>query len=240
MEEITESPVQDITTELIGKMERPELEFMLRVMIKSGGLNSYFKWENGLVHKLGVVNYKNETNPRVPVVRTEGVVTFTECVFDSFEEVHPSSNFRACTFKSFRGFHRHASTYSKYSGNILPKTLWDLEYEDKFDSPYVWNESTVILPSTGKKWPDADLDPRLYDNTQMRDLHSNFSRFPPTSSMIPLYEKIWLELLMEKEMPLFAELYLSMTDEHRKRIVDTLKMSSEDIELNIRAMQIMI
>jgi hypothetical protein len=240
MEVIEESQVHEITPELISKMKRDELEFMLRVMSRSGSLNSYFRWEEGLVHKLGVVNYKNETNPRVPVVRSEGIMTFTECVFDSFEEVHASSNFRGCTFKSFRGFHRHSSTFSKYSGNILPKTLWDLEYEGKFNSPYLWDESTVILPSTGTKWPDVELDKRLSGNIQMRDLHSNFFKFPPSLSMIPSYEKIWLELLMELEMPLFAELYLGMIGEHQKRVGDILKMSGEDIELHVRAAEIIL
>lgn len=235
MEAREESQRVDITSELISTMRREELEFMLKVMTKSGSLNSYFAYENGLIHRLGVIRFDNETNPVVPLIRTEAIINFTQCEFDSFELVPMIASFHKCKFKSFHGFHRHASSFSKYSSNILPKTLWDLEYDGDFESPYIWNESSVLMPSTGSKWPSVDLDRRLNENPQMRDLHSSFNRFSSSPTLILGFEKIWLRLMIETEMDLFAELYHDVIDEHRQRIIGILGVSESDLDLKIRA-----
>jgi hypothetical protein len=239
MEEERKSP-DHINSEDIKKMSREELEFILYVMLETQGLKSYFSWENGLVHRLGVIKYEDVDNPSVPVVRTEGIINFQRCLFDSFESAPLYGTFRQCRFRSYRGFAPHErGGFSKYSENILPMVLWDSEGVE--DYGYTWNTSRILLPSTGLEWRGVDLHPGLNDNRVLRNLHISFGDMMLVSpKVLRSCERIWLEILLETEIDLFGELYDEVIEEHRQRILESLDTSESDILLRIRSSRMLL
>ena len=228
-----------INSEDIKRMSREELEFILYVMLETQGLKSYFSWENGLVHRLGVIKYEDVDNPSVPVVRTEGIINFQRCLFDSFESAPLYGTFRQCRFRSYQGFGPHENGFSKYSENILPMILWDSDGIE--DYGYTWNSSRILLPSTGLEWRGVDLHPGLNDNRVLRNLHISFGDMMLVSpKFLRSCERIWLEILLETEIELFGELYDEVIEEHRQRIIEILDVSESDLGLKIRSSRMLL
>lgn len=202
-----------------------QLRFMMEVCDPS----LYFEWdakENGLVHKLGVKKISNKINPVLPIVRSESMLIYEDCVFDDFSPCSvKGARFNSCRFKSFAGFEDHFKDYYPLSGHDMPKTLWDSDGKYWFG----WDAKGCLMPSTGSEFLNIELDPRI--SNQMYPMLKAFAGKKENDKQFRMMEQIWLIEIKDRFPDLFIELIESMTDAHQYRALELVEMSHEDYNL---------
>lgn len=204
----------------------------LRFIVDTMGIDSYFKWdrvENGLIHKLGVKRVKNEINPSLPIIRSESMIIFENCVFDDFSAYKISgARFSNCEFKTWKGYKDLEMKKGDFElvGHDLPMTLWDSD--GQFDYGYS-SRRRCILPSTGTEFVKCELDPRIKD--LMYALHKSFLGAETDARLIHLYEKLWLMEIQAKCPEAFNDFMDSLIVSHFHRALDLIEMSEEDYKL---------
>lgn len=224
----------------IDDLNEDQMRMMLRMLNQSHSIESYFKWDNGLVHKLGVLKIKDQKNPSLPIVRSDGMILFENCDFDDFTMVFPGARVdNRCRFRSWKGFEvDKGDNHHLFPYGIdcrVPLTLWDVPDEEKADVEffkYSWN-NYLILPSNGNRFfPKQELHP------EMRSVSSGFQHLYyaacNTESMCGHFEEIWIFKLRSELPEVFIELCQSLTEEHLRRCLGLAGIGRGEYETYIR------
>lgn len=212
------------------KLSREQLMFMVQTI---DGVQAYFNWDyenDGLIHKLGVRRFKNATNPSLPILRSDGIIVFEECVFDDFTRCNVKGvRFSDCVFKSWEGYKLDpdGSSTNLY-GNKMPKHLWDSAGNYYYPN---W-ESQLLLPSTGSLFVKHEIDARI--NNHMHAFYRGIQDMispEGDEKMCRMFEKIWLMKLKQDMPEILNEFMDSLNSKHLTRALELLEISSEDYAL---------
>ena len=205
-------------------------------ILQTVDFGSYFAWDDGLVHKLGVREFSGETNPTAPVVRCESMIIFRSCTFDSFLSVPKLDNIRIsdCTFLDMEGYN-DGWRDSIYSTN-LPSFLWGAGFKNDWAS-LRFSGHKFVLPSTGTRFISSlelipEIDQAFHKLYQCAVYEtSDLVNEDTAKEVTEGFEMIWLKKLRMDFPDLFFAEVCKLLPHRRKRVLEMAGISEDNFDL---------
>lgn len=226
----------------IHLLTEEQKDFILSVV----DTNIYFSYEEengGLIHKLGVSTITGKCNPTVPVAKSDSMILFEKCTFDSFEhipKIDGDVRFSECRILGWEGYE------NKYGDLVyscsLPKVFWGFESSEKI--PY--NLGYCFLPSNGKMFLSSlSVDSRLgstYSRIEsLAKTMTQDSDNAKTADAITMdFERIWMTQLFHELPDVFSELMDGLSDKWQKRALKLAGISKDEYDLITRGRELIL